>query len=496
MAPAAVLPPPRPPEPVLPTLNPDGSRRWLRPRLSRGRYLQRRRQVAWGLIVLFTAIPYLELGGKPLVLLDVARRQFTLFGTTFLPTDTVLLMLLLVGIFLGIFLLTAVYGRVWCGWGCPQTVYMEFVYRPLERLIEGPPGAQARFDGARCSPRRVVKAVVFLGVSMFLAHTFLAYFVGVSQLRHWIGHSPVEHPIAFPVMAGTTLLMLLDFGWLREQVCLVACPYGRFQSVLLDRRSLIVGYDTRRGEPRGPYRRRAAKQTSGDCVDCRNCVTTCPTGIDIRQGLQMECIHCTQCIDACDTVMDRLGRPRGLVRYTSRAELAGEARRFLRPRVVFYPLLLVAVWGALAVGLAHHSSADVTVLRGLGGPFAVLPSGEVSNEIRIKIVNRGTTDRRYLIELADDPSLRLVAPENPVPVPAGKAETAVVFVTAHHELLEKGERPIRIRVSDGAGFTTVTPYRLLGPSRPEWRELERREHRSREPGGHESRGDGPRRPAP
>ncbi len=397
------------------------------------------------------------------------NRHFVLFGATFLPTDTVLLMLLMVGLFLGVFLLTAVYGRVWCGWACPQTVYMEFLYRPIERLIEGGPRAQRDLDGRPFAPRRLLKYAVFGALSVFLAHTFLAYFVGIEALRHWITRSPFEHPSAFLVMAGTTTLMFLDFGWFREQVCMVACPYGRLQSVLLDRRSLIVGYDYRRGEPRGHLARRsggghdAATHTRGDCIDCGACVVTCPTGIDIRDGLQMECIHCTQCMDACDSMMDRIGRPRGLIRYSSRDELGGAPRRILRPRLIFYPLLLVAVWGMLGWSLAHRQSADVTVLRGVGSPFTLLTSGEVSNQIRIKIVNRTAGDRRYLIELAAGDGLRLIAPDNPVAVASGHAVTATVFVTAPPSAFRIGSRAVRFRISDGVDFADSVDYRLLGP---------------------------------
>jgi cytochrome c oxidase accessory protein FixG len=457
-------------ERVLPTLNRDGSRRWLLPKLSPGRFWKRRRALAWALLALFTLIPYLRRNGKPLILLDVTHREFTLFGVTFLPTDTMLLMLLLVGIFLGIFLLTAVYGRVWCGWACPQTVYMEFLYRPIERLIDGGRGAQLRAAGGPLSPRRVVKLGVFILLSMFLAHTFLAYFVGIAALRHWVTRPPLEHPIAFLVMAATTALMLLDFGWFREQVCLVACPYGRFQSVLLDRRSLIVGYDPGRGEPRGILRRRRGASTPGpparwgDCIDCGACVVTCPTGIDIRDGLQMECIHCTQCIDACDSVMDKIGRPRGLIRYSSKDELEGRPRRMLRPRVVLYPLLLVLVWGALVVALARREPADVTVLRGAGTPFSVLPSGLVSNQIRIKIVNRRDSDQHYRLDLAGGGGgVSLIAPDNPLPVPAGKSATTSVFVTAPRGAFDDGRREIRFLIRDDAGFRTSAAYRLLGP---------------------------------
>jgi cytochrome c oxidase accessory protein FixG len=460
-------------ERVLPTLNPDGTRRWIRPKLFPGRWWRRRRAVAWGLIGLFTVLPYLSLAGKPVILLDVVHRQFTVLGTTFLPTDSMLLMLLLVGIFLAIFLLTAMYGRVWCGWACPQTVYMEFLYRPLERLIEGGAAAQERLDRHPLSPRRLVKYAVFVACSMYLAHTFLAYFVGVGALAQWVTRSPVEHPVAFSVMAGTTALMLLDYAWFREQVCLVACPYGRLQSVLLDRRSLIVGYDHRRGEPRGKRGRRPLRVVggrggAGHCIDCGACVLACPTGIDIRDGLQMECVHCTQCIDACDSIMDRVEQPRGLIRYTSRDELAGAARRALRPRIVLYPLLLVLVWGALVVALASRPPADLTVLRGVGYPYAVLPSGAVSNQIRVKIVNRDRVDHRYLIAVEPEERdrgvpLEMIAPDNPLPVAAGKTATATVFVNAGRDAFRDGRRDVRVRITDGAGWSTTVPYRLLGP---------------------------------
>ena len=459
MAGAAV---PQAEERVLSTLNRDGSRRRIRPRPAPGRLLRRRTVVAYGLILLFTAIPYLRMNDKPLMLLDIPQRRFTLFGTTFLPTDTMFLMLLLVGIFVTIFLLTALFGRVWCGWACPQTVYMEFVYRPIERLFEGGPAAQSRRDREGADLRRVLKNVGFLFVSMFLAHTFLAYFVGVETLLRWVRSSPFEHPSAFAVMAATTLLMLADFGWFREQVCLVACPYGRFQSVLLDRNSVIVGYDERRGEPRGK-RRGTQDRSHGDCIDCHACVQTCPTGIDIRDGLQMECIHCTQCIDACDAIMDRVGKPRGLIRYSSREALEGRSPRVLRPRVVLYPLLLVVVFGMLGLTLAGKEPADVTVLRGMGGPFATLPSGEISNQIRVKIVNRTEVDRHYALALVGDGDLQLVAPQNPLPVPSGATATATLFVIAPPWAFVEGLREIAVRIDDGAGFSKDVPYRLLGP---------------------------------
>ncbi len=452
-------------EQILSTMNRDGSRRRIRPKLSKGRYYRGRFLTAWGLILGFCLIPILKFNGKPLMLFDITRREFTLFGSTFLPTDSFLLMLLLFSIFVGIFLVTAIWGRVWCGWGCPQTVYMEFVYRPLEVFIEGGRNQQIKTDKTGISGRRLIKHVVFFIVSAFLANTFLAYFVGWDRLLSWMTSPPTQHPLAFGVMIGTTLLMFGDFGWFREQTCILACPYGRFQSVLLDQQSLIVGYDEARGEPRQPWRKKE-ERTGGDCIDCGRCVTTCPTGIDIREGgLQMECVACTQCIDACDAIMDKIGKPRGLVRYTSQAELESGKRKVLRPRLVVYSAMLLVMFSALGFSLVGKSTADVTILRGLGAPFSVLPSGEVSNQIRIKIANRSDEDRSYAFELVDAEGLTLVAPENPLIVAAGDSQMTGAFITTQPSSFVDGVIEITLRVTDGVDYDELRPYRILGPSR-------------------------------
>jgi cytochrome c oxidase accessory protein FixG len=450
-------------ERVLSTLNRDGSRRWIRPKVSKGRYYRRRLITAWSLIATFTLIPILKLNGKPLILLDIQKREFTFLGATFLPTDTFLLMLLLFSIFIGIFLVTAVLGRVWCGWGCPQTVYMEFLYRPLENLIEGGRRQQMALDESGPNARRVLKYAVFFIVSAFLANTFLAYFVGWGRLLGWMTSPPSQHPAAFAVMLGTTLLMFFDFAYFREQTCIVACPYGRFQSVLLDRQSLIVGYDPKRGEERASFRKNE-NRTAGDCIDCGLCVITCPTGIDIREGLQMECIHCTQCIDACDAVMDKVGFEPGLISYTSQAELESGKRSFLRPRLVVYSAILLVMFGAFAVSLAGKSSADLTLLRGIGAPFTVLPNGDVSNQIRLKIANRSPEERSYLIELVNSDGVTLVAPENPLVVGAGETGMTGAFLTVPPAAFTDGEISITLRVGDGVDFSRDLAYRLLGPS--------------------------------
>jgi cytochrome c oxidase accessory protein FixG len=466
---------------VLPTMNEDGSRRWLRPRPSRGVWWRRRRAVAYALMAAFLAIPHIQLNGKPLILLDAPRREFTLFGYTFLPTDTLLFMLFLFIAVLTIFLLTAFFGRVWCGWGCPQTVWMEFLYRPLERLIEGPPSFSQQLDREKrhFHPRRVLKFAVYGVVSLVMAHTFLAYWVGVDQLVVWVTRSPVEHPSSFAVMAVTSALVFADFAYFREQTCTIACPYGRWQAALLDRSSLIVAYDPGRGEPRmkGMKDRPAA---AGDCVDCAMCVTTCPTGIDIRDGLQMECIHCTQCADACDAVMAKIGKPAGLIRYTSRELLAGQREHWLRPRTVIYPALLTVVLGAFVYLVSTKSTADVTLLAGTGAPYLEAPDGSITNQVRVKIANRSSRDQRYEIQVLGAEGGQVIVPINPFAVPKGRTDLTSVFVTMTRRAFHEGRRPITVRVTDGHDFTQEFPFRLLGPEyerRHDDDEHERREDR-------------------
>ena len=449
------------PERVLPTLNADGTRRRIRPKLYQGPRLTARRRAAWALMVLFAVLPWLELRGKPVVLLDLPRREFTLFGATYLPTDGVLLMLLLLSIFVAIIGITALVGRGWCGWACPQTVYMEFLYRPIEHWFEGGPGDQRKLDAAGPSVRRIAKNGVFLVVSFALANVFLSYFVGAKTLVSWMSLSPFEHWTPFLVMAVTTALVFFDFAVFREQMCTVACPYARIQSVLLDRSSLVVGYDRLRGEPRGKGKITPGR---GDCIDCNACVAACPTGIDIRDGLQLECIACAQCADACDTIMPKIGKPLGLIRYGSQTALETHQRsRVLRPRVVIYAVLLTGLLTTLVVLGANRAPAEVTVLRGIGAPF-VAEGERVTGELRIKVQERRGEPKSFRIELVDPGPVTLIAPENPLEVAGSAQRTTAVFAVAPRSAFHAGRREITVRVSDGHGFSVDVPYRLLGPA--------------------------------
>ena len=461
------------PERVLSTLNPDGSRFKIYPRVSAGRFHRWRAVVGYGLIALFVLLPYLDVGGKPAILLDLLHREFTFFGATFRPADGFILMLFGLTIVLTVFLVTALAGRVWCGWGCPQTVYLEWVFRPIERLFEGPPGESRKLDArSGVSWRRLAKWGVYLVLAFALANVFLAYFVSADTVASWVRGSPADHPVGFGVVVGVTGLMFFDFAYFREQTCIIACPYGRLQSVLLDPHSLIIGYDERRGEPRGKAGKRkplpvvreaAGERAVGDCVDCRACVTTCPTGIDIRKGLQMECVGCAQCIDACDAIMDKLERPRGLIRYTSKAELAGKPRRLLRPRVVVYPLALALVGALFLVQVGARTQADVWVLRQEGAPFTLLDDGSVSTPVRIKIENRAREPRTYRIELRDAGATRIISPCAEYRLEPGGRVVAPLFVISPRDGFTRGERAAQAVVSDDAGWSTTLAVTVLGP---------------------------------
>ncbi|HYQ42372.1 MAG TPA: cytochrome c oxidase accessory protein CcoG [Polyangiaceae bacterium] len=451
------------PERVLPTLNADGTRNRIRPRLYPGPLHRKRRLVAWLLVVLFVALPWLEIGGKPAIFLDVVHREFSLFGHTFLATDGVLLMLLMLTIFAAIFWTTALVGRAWCGWGCPQTVYMEFLFRPIERLFEGKREHQLELDKRGMSARRLLKNLVFFALSLLLANVFLSYFVGTHALRTWVTEPPSKHLGGFLVVAITTGLVFFDFAYFREQMCTVICPYARLQSVLLDRSSLVIGYDGKRGEPRSKGKQ---KPGNGDCIDCQACVVACPTGIDIRQGLQLECIACAQCVDACDSIMTRIHKPLGLIRYAAQDTLeSGKPAPWLRPRVVIYSALLLGLLVILTSALLIKPGAEVTVLRGIGAPFT--ESGpQVVNQIRIKVRNRTLALQKYHVELSDLPSAQLIAPEDPLPVAAGEQRTTSVFVMAPRSAFTHGGRAVHFRVTDGHGFRADLPYELLGPEVP------------------------------
>lgn len=456
-----------PREDLLYSLEKDGSRHWIDPVVTNGRFYKLRLGLAVALIALFLVLPLVDIAGKPGIFLDLTRRQFTFFGATFHPTDNLMLLAFGATIIITVFAVTALFGRAWCGFACPQPVYMEFVYRPLERLFEGPRrGALAKKGAGEQVVRRAAKWLAFAAVSSFLAATFAAYFVGWHDLVPGIFVAPGDHRGAIVVISALTVGMLVDFGYFRDQMCTVACPYGRLQTVLYDPDTVIVGYDGRRGEPRGRRVSGANDVALGDCIDCGRCITTCPTGMDIRRGLQMECIGCAQCIEACDEVMVKVDKAPGLIRFTSQRELDTGRRQFWRPRLAIYSVVFIVALGGL-LGLAYgRKPAGFEVLRSGREPFRMLPNGDVANILRLRITNNLHETQSFTVTLAEPHDAHLVVSESPLVVTGDGVGTVELVVTADDDLFAHhgGQSTARfvITTSNGASFTKT--FVLLGPA--------------------------------
>lgn len=450
-------------EMVLPTLQGDGKRRWINPALSTGKYWKRRRLLAYGLIAFFVTLPHLRYAGKPLVLLDIVSREFTFFGHTFYPTDSGLLLLLMLTVFFSIMFLTAVGGRLWCGWGCPQTVYLEFLFRPIDRLFSGTIGKGGKPRGTLNAALRVGRFAVYLVCCMFLAHTFLSYFVGTDRLAQWMRLSPWQHPSAFGVMAGATIGLMYNFMFFREQLCMVACPYGRFQSVMLDRKSLIVTYDIHRGEPR--HKGKATEASAGDCIDCGHCTSVCPTGIDIRNGLQMECIHCTQCIDACDAIMHRIGKPVGLIRYSSQDALEGKKHSWVRPRTLIYPLLVLVTSALFLALLTTKFAFDARVLSSPGAPYAINSARMLQNNFRVRLRNRTEKTETYAIRMLGPASASVQWSDEAPTLKPNESKLVPIMITAPVGMTaaNHGKIEAEVQITDQTGNERKISVMLLGP---------------------------------
>ncbi|MFN6140227.1 MAG: cytochrome c oxidase accessory protein CcoG, partial [Planctomycetota bacterium] len=451
-------------EMVLPTLQGDGKRRWINPALATGKYWQRRRLLAYGLIAFFVTLPHLRLWGKPIVLLDIVSREFTFFGHTFYPTDSGLLLLLLLTLFFSIMFITAVGGRLWCGWGCPQTVYLEFLFRPIDRLFAGTVGKGGKPRKSLATALQMGRFAVYLACSMFLAHTFLSYFIGTDRLAQWMRLYPWQHPTAFGIMAGATAGLMYNFMFFREQLCMVACPYGRFQSVMLDKRSLIVTYDIHRGEPRHKGKALVGSK-AGDCIDCGHCTAVCPTGIDIRNGLQMECIHCTQCIDACDAVMGRIGKPEGLIRYSSQDALSGVKHTWIRARTLIYPVLALVTSTLFLMLLTTKFAFDARILSTPGAPYSVTSTRDLQNNFRLRLRNRSNQEETYSIQMLTPGGASVRWSDTAPTLKPNESKLVPIMITAPLGITAANHGSVNatVKISDESGHSREIPIRILGP---------------------------------
>jgi len=561
------------------TIRADGSHVILHPADVSGRFTRRRRIAGRALIGLYVALPWIKVGGNPAVFLDVASRRFHLFGWTFAAQDMWLLFFLLSGVGFSLFVLTALLGRVWCGWACPQTVFLDHVYRRIERWIEGDAMASRQLDAAGWTPakvaRRGAKHAAFAGLSLLITHMFLAYFVSLPELWGMMRAAPAEHGAAFLFVFIFAAILYFNFAWFREQLCIVLCPYGRLQSALIDDNSLGIGYDARRGEPRarrvtetcragspdpavsanaagsgdpalhcsrvsvvaglgeaGPGSATpatscfpsgnagivaglgeagpgsglpsdlsaiasataealakegdSALHRAGDCVACNRCVSVCPTGIDIRQGLQIECIGCAACIDACDEIMTRLRRPRGLIRYDSLNGLAGRTTRWVRPRTIAYAVLLAIGGTAATLAFSTVRPAAFGVTRMLGAAY-FFDARAVRNQFLVRLVNKRETPQRFVVALQGAPVGVVQAGfEQPVEL-AGMAEEVRPLVILTPRNAYTGSFRCRVTVRDEAGTYQLTrEIEFLGPD-PQLLREEDEDNAARDGAAHDKR---------
>ncbi len=439
------------------------------PREVAGRFARLRVLSIIILLGIYYALPLVQWDGRQAVLFDLPARKFYLFGLSLWPQDFIYLAALLILAGLSLFFFTALFGRVWCGYACPQTVWTE-AYLWMERKIEGKRNARMKLDRAPMSARKfrtkLIKHTIWILFSLWTGFTFVAYFTPINELASGL--------VTFSLGPWELFWILFysfatygNAGFMREQVCIYMCPYARFQSAMFDSDTLIVAYHPERGEPRGP-RRRGAEPASlglGDCVDCNVCVQVCPTGIDIRDGLQYECIACSACIDACDDIMDKMSYPRGLIRYTTENSALGKGKRILRPRILVYATILLLLCGMLLTHIIQRIPLDLDVIRDRNALYRETRDGLIENVYTLKILNMDSRPHRYYIE-ADGVDGMLLATEKPeVEVAAGAVEEFVVRLQADEFNLEQQSQTVRfhLQAADVNHLRVTEEARFVGP---------------------------------
>ena len=447
------------------SINADGSHHILHPADVKGRFTTARRVIAVLLMIIYTALPWIPINGAPAVFFDVETRHFHAFGLTLVAQDLWVLFFAISGLGFFLFVVTAVLGRIWCGWACPYTVFLDHVFRPIERWIDGDASARRKLATAPLDLSKIMKRTIkhglYILVSALIAHIFLSYFISIPRLYAFMKQGPLEHVTSFGIVAFLTGALYFCFAQFREQFCILMCPYGRLQSALTDEDTMIIGYDLKRGEPRG----KATDPNAGACVDCNRCVTVCPTGIDIREGLQLECIGCAACIDACDDIMRKLKRPAGLVRYDSTRGLAGKKRRIFRPRLLAYGLL--GLLGLTALGVtafyrAKPMNADLTRMR---GPSFYLDPAVVRNHFQLRLFNKRNQPMVFTVSLVNPPpGYAITGLGEGLTLEALKEVARPLVVIVPNESY-KGPRTLSVKIHAEPGDSTVIcEVEFLGPN--------------------------------
>ncbi len=471
----------------IPTVDQTGKRVWMYPRKppvgkraspDAPSYYTLRSWLSWFLLLVMVSGPFIKINGNPLLMMNVVERKFSIFGMMFWPQDFFLFALAMITLFVLIVLSTAAYGRIWCGWLCPQTVMMEMVFRKIEYWIEGDANQQKAlnaktWDQEKLSKKAIKHSLFFL-VSFGVANLLLGYVIGGDALIDLVSSPPTEHAQGFFILLMFTGLFYLIFARFREQACTFVCPYGRFQSVLLDPNSIVVAYDHKRGEQRsrklpGESWEERLGIGKGDCVDCGLCVSVCPTGIDIRNGTQMECVNCCNCIDACNSVMHKVGRPSGLIRYASQNQIEhGEKKLRFTPRLKAYSLLCAALSVLLFSLLLLRPRVDADLRRMRGSSFQIDEQGQVRNTFEARFLNKTGKDMRATFELISPAEGELIYADQSLNLPAQDEQQSMVVVLLPHGQIQGRETPIKLALkSDGNTLEEIKSVFLAPAVLPE-----------------------------
>ncbi len=456
----------------LSTADKEGRRQWLYPKKVDGRFFRWRTWMSWVLLAVMFIGPFVKIAGEPLLMMNLVERKFVILGQVFWPQDGIILAVGLLVFFTGIAIFTAVYGRLWCGWTCPQTVLMEMVFRKIEYAIEGDAHQQRALAAAPWTFSKIVKKVgkqtIFFALSFIIGNTLLAYIIGKDQLFRIITDNPANHLTGLTAMLLFTAVFYLIFARFREQACTFICPYGRFQSALLDENSIVVAYDYKRGEKRGPFKRSQTVEQRqadglGDCVSCNQCVAVCPTGIDIRNGTQMECVNCTACIDACDTVMTKIGRPKGLIRYASLNGIERGERLRVTPRLMIYTGIILALISLETFLIFTRSDLQTSLLRAPGALFQQMPDGRFSNLYTVKVVNKTARQMPVEFRLENIEGELRVMGSQPFEVEPRKLAETSLLIELEPEAMKPGQTPLVVGVyAEGKKVETLKTM-FIGP---------------------------------
>lgn len=450
------------------TVDEQGKRIWVYPKKPKGRYHRARIAVSVVLLSILFAGPFIKIGGEPFLLLNIFERKFSILGVVFWPQDFFILALVLITFFVFIILFTVVFGRVWCGWACPQTLFMEMVFRKIEYLIDGDANQQRKLArgpwNAEKIRKRTLKHLIFALIAILIGHVAMAYLIGVEEVQEIVSQSPAENLAGFAGLVAFSIVFYSVFAFFREQACIAVCPYGRLQGVLLVKDSMAVMYDWIRGEPRGKLKKKEVQAEKGDCIDCKLCVHVCPTGIDIRNGTQLECVNCTACIDACDDVMTKIGKDTGLIRPTSHSAIETGNKRIFTPRVAGYSVVLTLLVVLLAVFISGRADVEATVLRVPGMLYQRMDDNQIQNLYNIQFINKTTEPMELTLKVLNLEGTTLEKVGGPeINVPAkGKLDAIFTFRIPEDQLTGAKTR-VNLGLYNGDELIDEIKTNFLGP---------------------------------